>query len=277
MAKIDRLGWTDGLSFTAYGVRFGVRTNDARVLARVVEHLPPGARPSEAGVVERLYSLRVGGQVSSRARNYHLLYGDLARLSRSHDLDEVMERFESDLQLHVAEFARRRLFVHAGVVGWRGRAIIVPGRSRSGKTTLIKEMVRAGATYYSDEYAVLDEHGRVHPYAKPLSIRRPGENRQEPLAIEEIGGRAGRKPLPIGLVLVTEYNEGARWRPRQCSAGRGALEIMANMVAIRRRPQAALPVLSRALQGAVILKGARGEACEMIGRLLARAEEAFPD
>jgi hypothetical protein len=34
--------------------------------------------------------------------------------------------------------------------------------SYSGKTTLVSELIRAGATYYSDEYAVIDERGRVH-------------------------------------------------------------------------------------------------------------------
>jgi len=83
----------------------------------------------------------------------------------------VFEAFETDLQLYVAEMAPRRLFVHAGVVGWRGQAIIIPGRTFTGKTTLVAALVKAGATYYSDEYAVLDVRGRVHPYARPLGIR----------------------------------------------------------------------------------------------------------
>ena len=44
------------------------------------------------------------------------------------------------------------------IVTWgRGRAIVIPGRTFSGKSTLVAELVRAGATYYSDEYAVEDE------------------------------------------------------------------------------------------------------------------------
>ncbi len=31
----------------------------------------------------------------------------------------------------------------------------------TGKTTLVKAMVEAGATYYSDEFAVLDKEGLV--------------------------------------------------------------------------------------------------------------------
>jgi len=59
------------------------------------------------------------------------------------------------------------------VVAWRGRAILLPGRSYVGKSTLVMELVRAGAVYYSDEYAVLDARGRVHPFAQPVALREP--------------------------------------------------------------------------------------------------------
>jgi hypothetical protein len=33
-----------------------------------------------------------------------------------------------------------------------------PGTSFTGKTTLVDQLIRAGATSYSDGYAVIDEH-----------------------------------------------------------------------------------------------------------------------
>jgi hypothetical protein len=40
---------------------------------------------------------------------------------------------------------------------WLGPlAILIAGRSFSGNTTLAAELVRAGATYYSDEFKVVD-------------------------------------------------------------------------------------------------------------------------
>ena len=156
-----------GLAITAYGVRIGVRANDAGVLARVRDHLPPGWRLVGAREVERLYSL-----VVPRRRGIHAVYRDLGPLIQARALEELLDSFESDLQLYVAERAARRVFVHAGVVGWRGRAILLPGPSMSGKSTLVAELVRAGATYYSDEYAVLDARGRVHPYRATALIAR---------------------------------------------------------------------------------------------------------
>src|ERR671929_229610 len=87
---------------------------------------------------------------------------------------------------------------HAGVVGWQGRAILIPGRSFSGKSTLVAALVRAGATYYSDEFAVLDERGRVHPFPKKLSMRLEGSARPRFAPVEELGGRRGTTPLRVG-------------------------------------------------------------------------------
>lgn len=270
MAKIDRLGWAAGLSFISYGVRIGIRVNQPQALSQILERLPPAWKISSSPVVERLYSLFIGGTgARPGVRRFHLLYGDSQRLARATDLDAVWEIFESDLQLAVAEAARRRVFVHAGVVGWRGRAIIIPGQSFSGKTTLVAELVRAGATYYSDEYAVLDERGRAHPYARPLAMRDEDSYRQRKVPAQALGGTTGSKPLPVGLIVVSQYKAGARWRPRLLSAGQGALELLAHTVSARRAPQRALAALQRAVASAPVFKSARGEARETAAAILA--------
>jgi hypothetical protein len=269
MAKIDRLGWADGFAFTTYGVRVGVRANNSEVLSLLQERFPPGWKPVPSQTVERLYSFLAGGSGSRPGvRRFNLLYSDIFRISRTTDLDEAIETFESNLQLFVAEEARRRVFIHAGVVGWRGKAIVLPGRSYAGKTTLVAELVRAGATYYSDEYAVLDNQGRVHPYPRPLQIRGEGTNRQKQYGVETLGGRAGKKPLPVGLVIVSQYKRGAKWRPRQLSAGRAAMELLANAVSARRRPEVVLRTLGQVAAHAPVFKSARGEAKEVVDFIL---------
>jgi hypothetical protein len=187
------------------------------------------------------------------------------------DLDELYEVFERDLRLTVAEFACDRIFVHAGVVGWRGQAILLPGTSYSGKTTLVAELLRAGADYYSDEYAVLDARGRVHPYPKPLSVREAGkQGRQTDYPVEKFGGRTGVGALDVGLVLLSVYEAGARWRPRPVSPGRAVLALLAHTVAARSRPAAALAALYGAVSGAMVLRGRRGEAHEVVGATTGR-------
>jgi hypothetical protein len=183
------------------------------------------------------------------------------------DPAEVANIFDDTLQIWVAEAAPRHAFVHAGVVGWRGRAIIVPGFSHSGKSTLTAALVRAGATYYSDEYAVFNHYGRVQPYARPIQLRQNGQAPKKVTA-EALGSRAGVHSLPVGLVVDTTFRPGCRWRPRRGSSGQGGLALMAHAVPIRRRPAWTMRMLGRAVRDSQHLKGTRGEADEVAERIL---------
>jgi hypothetical protein len=156
------------------------------------------------------------------------------------------------------------------VVEWRGRALLLPGRSFSGKSTLVAALLRAGARYYSDEFAVLDPEGRVHPFAKPLSLRRPGGVDETPP--EALGSRPGKRPLPIGLIAFSRYREGARWRTRPLSPGRAALELLRHTGPARRRPADALRCLSRVVASAPAFSAVRGEASDVAPALLRLSE-----
>ena len=258
-----------------YGVRIGLRSTEPEGLDLLLERLPAGWKTASSTTVDCIYSLIVGGPVPRPGvRRLNIVYGKTEQLARSRDVDDALGAFERDVQLYVAEMTRQRVFVHAGVVAWRGRAIVIPGASFSGKTTLTAELVCAGATYYSDEYAVLDRRGRVHPYPKPLSIRDDPTQAGKLHAVEALGGSAGRKPLPVGLVVVSEYQPRIRtWRPRRLSRGQGVLELLANTVSARRSPDVAMEALERAAAGAAFLKGRRGEAAAIVPALLDRVGE----
>ena len=274
MKKIDRLGWAAGLPFVSYGLRIGIRVSSPEIMDRIEGVLPPHTKPARGPRVGRLYSLIVSGtKVGSNIRRFNILYADAVQLVRTKDTDQVLEALERDLELYVAERARRRVFVHAGVVGWRGRAIVIPGRTMSGKTTLVRALVKAGATYYSDEFAVLDERGRVHPYPRPMSIRENGGGRPEKILPEALGGTTGVRRLPVGLVVATSYREGARWRPRQLLPGRAVMALLAHTVSVRRKPERALTTLRQVVADALVLRGARGEAGEIAEALLGRLTE----
>src|SRR4051812_38694846 len=266
MQKLDRLVWAEGLSIRAYGVRLGLRASEPGVLAPLLERLPPEWKPAASLVVDRMYSYIAGGQApGSRVRRFHLLYVDHARVARDHSIDRCLEALEVDARHTVAALSRQRVFIHAGVVGWNGGAILIPGASFSGKTSLVAELVRRGAAYYSDEYAALDRHGRVHPFAKLLSIRGDGER-----SAEDLGGVGGRQPLPVRTIVEAPYREGARWRPRERSAGEGALALLSQALPGRSDPARTLSAVRAAASGALVLSGARGEAAEMAERLLVR-------
>lgn len=274
MAKLDRLGWAAELSIRTFGVAIGIRTNDQGLLHAIGPYLPPDSKAVSAAVVKKLYSM-IGGvsSASTHVRRLHLLYGNVERLARTAKLDDLLESLRSDLNLYVAENARSRLFVHAGAVGWKGRAVVIPGRSFSGKTTLVRAFLRAGATYYSDEFAVVDRRGFVHPFAVPLGIRDANSHKQQMHMAEEFASSTGASPLRIGYVIATQFRPRTRWKPKPVTKGLGALALLANTVAARRDPAATLSTLTRAVADAEILKSDRGEAREVVESVLDELEK----
>jgi hypothetical protein len=278
--KLDRRTWEAGLSFVSYGIKVGVRSNNAALMEHLLELLPPGWKAINHARTQRIYSViagedKIASGSGKKSRSLNLLYADDHQLAKSLKIDGVLEKFEADLQLFVAESAERRVFIHSGVVAWRGKAILIPGRSFSGKTTLVAELVRAGALYYSDEYAVLDSRGRVHPYPKPLGIRKDSSFDQTKFPVESLGGAAGARSVPVGMIVVSRYKVGANWRPQRLSAGKSALELLSNAVPARKRPAAALDVLQKVVSAAPTLKGLRGDAAETARLILQRLDESL--
>lgn len=203
--------------------------------------------------------------LSDEGGRYRFVRGG-SPLSTGLGLDDALDLLEIQLQIYIGLHAPNRIFVHAGVVAYDGRAIVIPGRSFAGKSTLVFALVRAGADYYSDEFAVIDERGQVHPYAAPLWLRDSPPDRRD--GLERFEGRQGSEPLPIGAVVVTNYRAGSEWNPTRVSPGRGVLALLDNALSALARPQEATRFITRALDGAVVLEGERGEADDVAPRLL---------
>ena len=193
-------------------------------------------------------------------RPYHLLYCGSALLSRTQDLPQLLAALEQHSELLTAFRAKEHLFVHAGVVAWNGCAILIPGRSMSGKTTLVRALLKAGAEYYSDEFAVLDADGLVHPYPVPLSVREKGQLVGCKIPLETLDIQPGSEPLPVGLVVVSKYKPYARWKPEALTPSQSMLALMDNTVAARREPAFTMPILKKVAMGAKTIAGKRGDA-----------------
>jgi hypothetical protein len=265
MDKLYRLVSADGFGFSALGVPLGVRVNDQRFLERIRSYLPPSIGSLRSSVVRRLYSFVVQRQADERnIQKYQLLYANQQLLRRAINEDELLDSFESDVNHYAAAETRQRFVLHAGVVGWKGRAIVMPGYSCTGKTTLVREFVRRGAVYLSDEFAVLDLRGYVHPYPTPLGVRESKERKQMRLSPTEIDCAIATKSLPVGLVLVTNFQKNARWRPASCSHAKGVLSMIANSFSVRENPEGVLNACANAIHSALVLKGVRGDAKKVV-------------
>ena len=257
MEKIDRLGWAAGAAFEMFGVRVGIRVNDPVILKSTLTRVPAGCTRLQASVVDRLYSVVTPLVQGRNVRHLCILYGDHTRLTRAERLEDVLESFESDLDLHIAANSQDRLFIHAGAVSWKGHTILIPGRSHTGKTTLVAEFLKSGAAYYSDDFAAVDHAGYLHPYPRDLSVRTHSKGSQRIRPEEFRAARA--QPRPISFILLTAYSEGARWSPRHLSRGQAVLRLLENTPSARKQPAFAIRLLQKAVERAEIHQGYRGE------------------
>lgn len=246
---------------TAYGVRAVIEASSEELLDHVKRVLPPSWTPGVAEKDDMLFGVKV------EDGPFCMVEVDGRPLAADVELDVALGVLDSALRAHIAVNAPDNIFVHAGVVAHKGRALLIPGPSFSGKTTLVAALMAAGAEYYSDEYAVFDPHGLVHPYAKPLSIRQ-GDLPAKDYDVASLGGRAGEVPLSLGLVVMALYRPGATWEPRRLSGGEGVLSLVSNAVAAQDRPEDVFSTLTRAARGVPVLEGERGEAAELAPLLL---------
>ena len=255
----------DPLVFESFGVVARLAIDDGPTTDELTALLPPGWMPAD-GEPAAEFGLTRDGAIWIDGRIALHPKGDRATTFR---------RLGSTIRHHLALKAAPHVFVHAGVVSVDDNAIVIPGASRSGKSTLVAALVRGGATYHSDEYAVVGPEGVIEPYPKPLSLR---IDRQDdpgvpvPVPEQQIAAR----PIRCGLIVLTGYQSDARWHPVPVSRGEGALALLLNTVAAQERPGDALTAVGHLSRGAEVISSARGEASVVARDLLERATLAAP-
>ncbi|MBW8862325.1 MAG: hypothetical protein JF601_08140 [Acidobacteria bacterium] len=261
--RLDRLEWPASLTIDAYGFRVALRASHRSALNGLQRVIPPGARASDARDADARYSV----VLADDGQYLHRLYEGEECVTCTSDENALFASLQSRLHFSVAVGARTRVFLHAGAVGWNGGAILIPGRSYAGKSSLVAALVRAGATYYSDEYAVLDVGGLVHPFARSLGIRE-GDGTIRQLAPSSLGARIGVEPLPVRTVVLSQYVPGAVWSPLSMTPGERVLALFEHTVAARSRPVEALRLLCTATVDALGIRSARGEAEAVADQIL---------
>ena len=253
---------------TCYGVE--VRIVDAagaELCRRMREALAPEFRfAADEG------SIAVSYLVTLDAPSGYRISRDGAAVFASPTEGHVFTWLCQDIDNTIAQRSPEKLFVHAGVVGWRGLAIVVPGRSYTGKSTLVAELVRRGAVYYSDELAAVDETGRVHPYRRRLALR---GGTPTPPDLRLVRAEAPAEPLPIGLVVAGGYQPGTTWRPAVVRGARAMLPLIDSTVQGREESARMLRITAGLAPNVVTLQGPRPEAAEVAAHLLDLVDDAL--
>ena len=229
----------------AYGNAILIETESKSILDRLTTQLTraiPGIRPLQRPPEKGLMNFRVVSEPDDMVS----FFESGEPVARHVSIDFAVDQICTVARLKVAEHAVGMTFIHAGVVAWRDKAIVLPAQSYKGKTSLVAELVGMGASYFSDEYAVFDHEGYVHPFAKPLSVREiAGSQLQTDREVEEFGGQKGTEKAEVGLVLFTEYEPDAIWSPTKLTPASAVLEMIKHCVPVRRDPEFTLNTLSK--------------------------------
>jgi hypothetical protein len=260
------------LVLSCYGVQVHLAdAADTGLCPRLRETFPPEcAAPGATGAPTVSYVV-TAAELAGESPRYAVARDGVVVLAPATE-EEVFAWLWGDIDRAVAERSRQLLFVRAGVVSWRGLALVIPGHYNAGKSTLVAELVRRGARYYSDTFAVLDEAGRVHPYGRSLVLgaeKRPARD----LRLEREGAPA--RPLPLGLIVAGSYRAGTPWRPRVVRGARALWPLLEQTVLAHQEAVRLMNIAGRVAPSAVALQGTWPEATEVAAHLLDLVDDAL--
>lgn len=180
------------------------------------------------------------------------------------ELVPALRALNHDL-LHAAmTVARDHVYVHAGVVTVGNRAIVLPGLSRAGKSTLVLALVEQGAALASDELLVLDPgSAELLPFPRAVKLRDECVAYFPRLAGVAVGSGEGRfvrtEALPGGvatrsaraaLVVLPAWDPAGDDRLLAITRGEALLGVVASALNLGAHGPAAMGHLARLLETA---------------------------
>jgi hypothetical protein len=133
------------------------------------------------------------------------------------------------------------LSLKGGAVGWQGRAWLFPAEPLTGTTRMVEELVRLGATRYSDRLIVFEESLQVVPYQGD-----PGADLQAP-------------PLPVAGIARITYRTGEGLDLQPQTAGQTTLHLLPLATSAQAEVGAVMRMLSQIAVSARCFQGWRGE------------------
>ena len=232
------------LALSCYGVEICIIDDASAGLCQRLRHaLPPEfTTPSDPRSAVVSYVVTADAFPEAAKQPDYRITCDGKEVFAAVTEEDIFRWLCQDIDNTVARRSEQMLFMHAGVVAWRGMAIVFPGRSYTGKSTLVAELVLRGAMYYSDEFAVLDDTGKVHPYRRTPVLR---DERRQPQDLRLMREDDRTDPLPIGLIVAGPYRSGTTWRPTIVCGAQAVLPLIDNTVLARQESARMLRIADR--------------------------------
>jgi hypothetical protein len=195
------------------------------------------------------------------------LYRDDCFVASAPRAEQLLRDLMDCLDRGFVEGVRNLSAVHAGAVLLGDRALLFPGASHSGKSSLVAELLRQGAICYSDEYALIDSEGLVHAYPRPLLLRNGGREQTAVLPIE-LNARVASSPAKVGWILSLQYEAEGSWNIQEVSQGQGLLSLLQNTPHVLADSPHIVGSFRRAAAGARCFEGQRGDWSDAVSRIM---------
>ncbi|MCW5698394.1 MAG: hypothetical protein KIT00_00980 [Rhodospirillales bacterium] len=261
------------LSFRCFDLTIGIRSDNTQVVDAVIQRLPSCWQQGEPQTFDAVFELTQNrGESGAGAVDAWTLSMDGKMLLCTADEALLLRSFENALHLAVSAYSRRYVFVRAGVVRHGETVIVLPGKDGCGKTMLVSALLRAGASYFSDAFAVFDPNGLAHPYPVPLTVTATPDGDPESVAVSyqhHYQPPPAPGPCAIGLIATLDYRPGASWRVDASTPKEAAVALLSNSLFVGAAPERSLRAIAAACVGIDALKGERGDADDAARRLLA--------
>ena len=171
---------------------------------------------------------------------------------------------EVEFQMIDTAVIAEREFIHWHGAGLArdGRAVLIPGRGRSGKTTLSLAMTEHGFNLLGEDVLFLDPRTRlVHPFHRAILLREGAQAqlRQAGVRSPARGQRVGHllpvdvvhhwqhEPAELAMVLLVDLDEAGDVEIVEIGQAETAVEIRGFSHNLKRRRDGGWPLLAQAL------------------------------
>lgn len=206
---------------------------------------------------------------------------------------EVLPYVEWAVNWQVPHVLPEFLQLHASTVQFGGGAVVFPGGSGFGKSTLTMGLLARGWRYFSDEFALIHASTRlVHPFPRALCLKKPSLPLAEKLGVcvhrntyHLKGGKGlvgfvdplslGRDRVaaasPIRWVIFPKYTPGAVPQLAPMSRAEAALEMHRHCFNLLNCAAPGVDVLADVVRGADCYRlttGELGATCDLLERTL---------
>jgi hypothetical protein len=238
----DRNTITPGVRIGFAGYRVAVASDDASVIEALSDHFALMLAPESPSGSDATFTVRPFG-------TGFRVEGSGVVASTGPALETLLGFLEQQIRARFMEFQPALHWVHAGAVERRGGAIILPGATLRGKSTLVAALCAHGWRYLSDEAAPIDlDKGEVFPFPRTLGMRVSPKKWLDPGAAARLDKRQVRfsepevapGPALLRAIVFPEYDGRSRAKLAPYPAGSALHELIRTSMNFRDHATTAL-------------------------------------